>query len=761
VLEVGALLALMAVILYSGVQIRLHATTNYGAVIHEFDPWFNYRATEYLVNNGWEAFNSWFDTEVWYPLGRPVGSTIYPGMQVTSAGLFYLSNYLDLGYTLNEICVYVPAGFSIFACLFTYGIAFEAYRSHWVAAAAMGFMSIIPAHLMRSVAGGYDNESIAISLIVSTFYLWVRSLRTSSSWPFAFLTALSYFYMVATWGAYTFVLNMIGVHAAVSILLGRYSDNLHMAYSIFYVFGTIGALQIQIVGWQPLQSMEQLGPMGVFFAMQVVRVLRYYKAARKMGAEEYKAFCKQSILAVAGASVVVLYLVLPEGFVGPLSARVRGLFVPHTRTGNPLVDSVAEHQATPSSVYFQYFHNVILLSPIGLALSCRRLSDAKIFVICYFLISGYFSSKMIRLVLLLAPAACITSGQAVVQMLRWAVWQVASVDLLAGDDGEAAAEEAAEAAAASSKGGKGKGGKKAPTPSPAQGGQAAPRSKSAQKKQAQRAAAARGSSPLAPILDPLYEEYKNNSSVRMLFAVLVLAFLAMGGPSFVAHCRKMAPQLSEPQIMLRSQGRDGSPMMIDDFRESYWWLRDNTPENARVMAWWDYGYQINGVANRTSIADGNTWNHEHIALLGKCLISPEPQAYKLIRHLADYVLIWTTRYAGMAGDDLAKHPHMARIGGSVYSDIKDPMGYFMNQDGTPSDNTRKTLLYKLHSHRLNPDVEDLVHFEEAYSSKYNMVRIYKVKNVSEKSRREVEQNPGQYPKALRKTLATMKAFKQH
>jgi hypothetical protein len=42
-------------------------------------------------------------------------------------------------------------------------------------------------------------------------------------------------------------------------------------------------------------------------------------------------------------------------------------------------------------------------------------------------------------------------------------------------------------------------------------------------------------------------------------------------------------------------------------------------------AWWDYGYQINGLANRTTLADGNTWNHEHIALLGKCLVSPLPE----------------------------------------------------------------------------------------------------------------------------------------
>ena len=36
-----------------------------------------------------------------------------------------------------------------------------------------------------------------------------------------------------------------------------------------------------------------------------------------------------------------------------------------------------------------------------------------------------------------------------------------------------------------------------------------------------------------------------------------------------------------------------------------------------LMSWWDYGYQLNGIAERISIADGNTWNHEHIALLGE------------------------------------------------------------------------------------------------------------------------------------------------
>lgn len=53
------------------------------------------------------------------------------------------------------------------------------------------------------------------------------------------------------------------------------------------------------------------------------------------------------------------------------------------------------------------------------------------------------------------------------------------------------------------------------------------------------------------------------------------------------------------------------------------------------------GYQIAGIGNRTTIADGNTWNHEHIATLGRCLTAPEKHAHRIIRHLADYVLLWT------------------------------------------------------------------------------------------------------------------------
>ena len=35
----------------------------------------------------------WFDYMSWYPLGRPVGTTIYPGMQVTSVAIVQVNDY--------------------------------------------------------------------------------------------------------------------------------------------------------------------------------------------------------------------------------------------------------------------------------------------------------------------------------------------------------------------------------------------------------------------------------------------------------------------------------------------------------------------------------------------------------------------------------------------------------------------------------------------------------------------------------------------
>jgi dolichyl-diphosphooligosaccharide--protein glycosyltransferase len=61
-------------------------------------------------------------------------------------------------------------------------------------------------YISRSVAGSYDNEAIAIFLLMFTFYLWIRALKEGSAF-WGTLTALFYGYMVAAWGGYVFITN--------------------------------------------------------------------------------------------------------------------------------------------------------------------------------------------------------------------------------------------------------------------------------------------------------------------------------------------------------------------------------------------------------------------------------------------------------------------------------------------------------------------------------------------------------------------------
>jgi len=212
---------------------------------------------------------------------------------------------------------------------------------------------------------------------------------------------------------------------------------------------------------------------------------------------------------------------------------------------------------------------------------------------------------------------------------------------------------------------------------------------------------------------------------------------------------------------------------MDDYRECYWWINKNTPLDSRILAWWDYGYQITSIANRTTMADGNTWNHEHIALLGRVLTSPEKEGHRIARHLADYALVW----AGGGGDDLAKSPHLARIANSVYRSMcpGDPtcskFGY--TQQG-PSQMMRESFLFKLHSHKIQPGVQaDPNRFRHAYDSPNGKCRVFKIQSVSKESKAWVADFKnrvcdapgswycsGQYPPALQKVLEEKKDFEQ-
>merc|ERR1719399_1482046 len=376
----------------------------------------------------------------------------------------------------------------------------------------------------------------------------------------------------------------------------------------------------------PLRSLEQIAPLLTFGGLQVLMLgEKAVEKARPLSKAEAWNRRLKVYATAAGAGLLVLVLLFSVGYFGPISSRVRGLFVKHTRTGNPLVDSVAEHQPASVNAYWHYLHTTCYAAPVGLFVlfSGGFRLEARCFIAVYALVAYFFSSKMVRLIILLGPADEDQEKEKTKKKPTRVEKDKSPPRKISGRSAAAAAaaRRGRERKATSINAG-------SIVASMIEGGE--------ELVQGLYEAAAQALSPLATAL-----QAPGLKVVRTVLAAALIAASIHYYKQFSDYAWSLSEGMSQPSIMFRAHLRNGQPVIVDDYREAYWWLRDNTPEDARVLAWWDYGYQIAGLANRTTLADGNTWNHEHIATLGRCLTSPEASAHKIIRHLADYVLVWT------------------------------------------------------------------------------------------------------------------------
>lgn len=68
-----------------------------------------------------------------------------------------------------------------------------------------------------------------------------------------------------------------------------------------------------------------------------------------------------------------------------------------------------------------------------------------------------------------------------------------------------------------------------------------------------------------------------------LVVVLMLAMLLM---MLAVHCTWVTSNAySSPSVVLANYNQDGTKTILDDFREAYYWLWQNTHPDARVMSW--------------------------------------------------------------------------------------------------------------------------------------------------------------------------------
>ncbi|CAH7690844.1 dolichyl-diphosphooligosaccharide-protein glycosyltransferase [Phakopsora pachyrhizi] len=759
--NVLAFLRTVIVILIAGASVssRLFAVIRHESIIHEFDPWFNFRASMILTQQGFYAFWNWFDETAWYPLGRVVGGTIYPGLMVTSGLIWNAFRLFNIPVDIRNVCVLLAPGFSGLTAYATYLFARELGQKTnskgqaqtktagetgegtglWAAL----FIGIAPGYISRSVAGSYDNEAIAIFILMSTFCLWIKALKQGSAF-YGSMTALFYFYMVAAWGGYAFITNMLPLHAFVLILMGRFTSKLYIAYSSFYAIGTLASMQVPFVGFQPIRTSEHMAALGVFGLLQLVAFVELVRS--HVSSKQFKLLLQIGVASLTLVGFGALVLMTKKGWIAPWTGRFYSLFdTGYAKIHIPIIASVSEHQPTAWTSFFFDLQFLIYLFPAGVYLCFRELRDEHVFVIIYSVLASYFAGVMVRLMLTLTPIVCISAAMIVSSIFDAYLdpAQPVSVDFgtpsIASSLTSGSVTDTAPSSASSS--GSGRKAKKGHSTASSISSVSSVASAKSSRSVASTTSSAYTNVPCIPAIWGIDTRF---SMISVLTFFLLL---------FVLHCTWVtSTAYSSPSVVLASRNPDGSSNIIDDFREAYYWLRMNTKKNAKVMSWWDYGYQIAGMADRATLVDNNTWNNTHIATVGKAMSSKEEVSYPILRkHDVDYVLIIFGGLIGFSGDDINKFLWMVRIAEGVWPEEVKEGTFFSNRgeyrvDDEASSTMKNCLMYKMSYYNFNemfggqrgqdrvrgqslPQVgPTLDTLEEAFTSENWIVRIYKVKD---------------------------------
>ncbi len=631
----------LSIIFISALTLRLEPLINAQPVVRAFDPWFQLRVTEYVTENGYAAYFSWYDYTTWVPFGRDMTQTSYIGVPFTTAFFYWVVNLLGIEVSVTYVALIVPAFMGALTTIVAFFLGRELYNNT-VGMLNSLFMAFMPAFIQRTVVGFFDNESIGIFAIVLTMYLFIRSIRRESSLS-GVAAGLSLGYLLASWGAADFMLGLFALYGFTMLIIGRYSKRLLTTFLLTLTLGMFIGCLVPRNGFESLTSFTYLAPIGVGVLLTGYEIWQRIGSLREATAIKIAPHLKSILVGIitpiAGMIAYVMYssgldLSIVTTASNPFTVignKFLSVINPFFRLDQRIFASVAEHLPSPWGSFYQTLLILIFFLPLGMYFLFRRGRDEDYLLLLFGITAVYFAGSMIRLSLILAPAAAILASIAVNGILSPFAKVVTQ--------------------------------------------------------------------------DSVFERrrFRMSSSLTSEHAIAAFGFVGLllsvnliMGVSYVTNSVSN-PEFAPSQIT--------SDQQFGDWQTSMNYIRNVLPDDAVIASWWDYGYWINGAGEGQTIVDNATWNRTQIALMGYALMAlnftESLKTFKLWN--TTHVLVyWGHTSSGVGGDE-GKWPWMVRIAEDRFgSSVIDDATYLGDNPATDQEESEYTqdaffqsTLYKL------------------------------------------------------------------
>ena len=182
----------------------------YGFELNEFDPFFNYRATEFIVENGLPAYLEWHDDLSWHPYGRDVSSTSQVMLHTTAATLYQI---FGMGSSLYDFAIWFPVVIGSLSTVVVFALV-RTIGGTTAGLLASLFFAISPILIMRGSIGWFKSEPLGLFYGLLAVYLLLSGLKSDKgkiSVAKIVGAGILLAFGIASWGGIQFFILPIGI----------------------------------------------------------------------------------------------------------------------------------------------------------------------------------------------------------------------------------------------------------------------------------------------------------------------------------------------------------------------------------------------------------------------------------------------------------------------------------------------------------------------------------------------------------------------
>src|SRR3712207_2554949 len=518
-------IAVLALAFSSALIMRFYPI-KYGYYLNEFDPYFDYRASKFIVDNGLNAYWQWHDSMSWYPEGRDVPGTSQAVLHITAA---YLYQVFGGGMSLMDFTIAFPAVMGALTAIAVFALV-RVLGGTTAGMFSALFWAFSPAIIQRGNLGWFKSEPLGLFFGITAIYLFISAIKHKEA-KYAIAKAIVGGLILGlangSWGGIQYFSIPISLFF-IALPFFRRDLTIPMYVAIaFTIFTLITAAAFPRPGISFVLGLPGLAMMAGTAFLVIAFFVK--KISRPMVQTRNVTFLLIAFVAVGIAFVAAGPYVSP-------SFRYLNAINPFIGSIDPLVESVAEHFTPTVADYFTDFSVLLMFAGLGGWLAFRRRNDTAIFALLIGITGVYVSATFARLLVFASVGIIVLAGLGLYEVTR---------SIMAYREATATTSAAA-----------------------------GPRLAAATREQRRKMEFAnKGHSTSGQI-------------VKISYIIVMIMMLTI--PMFYPSNANWVSSADIPAAI--ANGGTGFRLQTEDWTHAMDWISKNTEPGAVIASWWDYGY---------------------------------------------------------------------------------------------------------------------------------------------------------------------------